>query len=98
VGGRLGDHLWRETQCGGKAGVTLAQSSEGEGWGWSGAAITGWDTTRGRMKAMATLEGGGERNGGRRVVGSIVTKASFHMSFNGSRIENQTNCQIRNQS
>ena len=38
------------------------------------------------------------RRGGRRVVGPIGAKSSFHMAVNGSRMKNPTKCRIRNES
>ena len=37
------------------------------------------------------------RRGGRRVVGPIGAKSSFHMAVNGSRMEKLTECRIRNE-
>ncbi|XP_066341885.1 F-box protein At1g47056-like [Miscanthus floridulus] len=48
------------------------------------------------IRAQTRLEKG--RRGGRRVVGPTGAKSSFRMTVNGSRMENPTECRIRNES
>ena len=38
------------------------------------------------------------RRGGRRVVEPIGAKSSFHSAVNGGRMENATECHVRNES